>query len=80
VSRTKRLFRAYFRNDKTTTKRLIPLLIVAFCGVVANFVGLLFNVQKWPYGSEFLIIGALLGLIGGAMLIVSVIKIFRSKK
>jgi len=64
---------------KSNKRKLIPGIVIFLFGLIATIIGALFKIQHWPYGSEILTIGNLIEITGIVMVIVTLIKIYKSK-
>ena len=64
---------------KSNKRKLIPGIVIFLFGLIGIIIGALFKIQHWPYGSEILTIGNLIEITGIVMVIVTLIKIYKSK-
>ena len=64
---------------KSNKRKLIPGIVIFLFGLITTIIGALFKIQHWPYGSEILTIGSLLEITGIMMVILTLIKIYKSK-
>lgn len=64
---------------KPNLKRLILGIIIFLIGLMATIVGALFKIQHWPYGDTILVLGNLFEVLGLALVILALGKIYRSK-
>lgn len=60
-------------------KKLIPSIVIFLIGVIITIIGALFKIQHWPYGSEILLLGNVIEILGIVLAIFTLIKIYKSK-
>lgn len=60
-------------------KKIIPSIVIFLLGVIVTIIGALFKIQHWPHGSIILLVGNVIEILGIALAIFTLIKIYKSK-